>query len=223
MKTVVVRSISGLLFIALMLAGLLINGHLFSLLLAVMTFGMISELIKVPGFARQKPGVLYYIVGTVYILMAMALLIVLAYAGGDFSGKLPLCFFILIWCSDVGAYCIGSTIGKKTGSKKMAPTISPNKSWAGFWGGMAFALIGAFVLARTSMLEFPIWAALVLGLLIHCSGVVGDLIESAWKRHFGVKDSGSIMPGHGGFLDRFDSSLLAIPFGTLFLAAINLI
>ena len=67
------------------------------------------------------------------------------------------------------------------------------------------------------MLDLSIRAALALGLVVHCTGVLGDLAESAWKRHFGVKDSGNVIPGHGGFLDRFDSSLAAIPCGTLLL------
>jgi len=221
MKTAVTRGIFGLLFVAIMLAGLLINDKLFGLLLSVICFGMILEFILVPRNAGQKPSVLYYIVGIAYILLAMVLLRVLAYKDGSFSGKLPLCFFILIWCSDVGAYCVGSVLGKK--SKKLAPTISPNKSWAGFWGGMAFGLIGAFILQRTSLLDLPIWAALLLGLVVHCAGVLGDLAESAWKRHYGIKDSGNVIPGHGGFLDRFDSSLAAVPCGTLLLFILNLI
>lgn len=221
MKTVVVRSISGVLFVAIMLAGLLINDKLFGLLLSVMTVIMLLEYFQIPRVAGQKPSTLYYIAGPAYILLAMFLLHVLAYWHGSFSGKLPLCFFILIWSSDVGAYCVGSVLGKK--SKKLAPTISPNKSWAGFWGGMVFSLIAAYVLARTSMFDLSIWAALALGLVVHCTGVLGDLAESAWKRHFGVKDSGNVIPGHGGFLDRFDSSLAAIPCGTLLLQILKLI
>ena len=148
-------------------------------------------------------------------------------AEGDFSGRLLLCFFCIIWGSDVGAYCFGMALGQKYG-KKLFPSISPKKSWIGFWGGMLTAVAVSIVLYFTGLM--PISGERPLAELLHCiamailldvAGVYGDLIESQWKRHYDVKDSGSIIPGHGGLLDRFDSALIAIPIGIIYLVALD--
>ena len=160
--------------------------------------------------------------GLLYIAVPMALSNLLAFRDGTFSGKLILCFFIIIWCSDIGAFFIGSSLGQKYG-RKIAPEISPKKSWVGFWGGYVFALLAALVLHWVGLLDIPVIHCLIIATLMHVAGVAGDLFESMWKRCCNVKDSGSIIPGHGGMLDRLDSTLMAMPLGAIYLALFNLI
>ncbi|MBR1871879.1 MAG: phosphatidate cytidylyltransferase [Bacteroidales bacterium] len=158
----------------------------------------------------------------VYIAAPLALSNFVVLKGGEFSGLLLLSFFIIIWGSDVGAYVFGITLGQKYG-KKLCPAISPKKSWIGFWGGMITAVICAVVLNLVGMLDFPVIHCVILAIIMHVAGVFGDLFESQWKRFYEVKDSGNIIPGHGGMLDRFDSTLLAMPVGVLYLVLFNLI
>ncbi len=115
------------------------------------------------------------------------------------------CIFI-IWINDVGAYLVGVTIGRN----KLFERISPKKSWEGFFGGVvASILFGVFA---GFIMDEPMAKWGILGVIVAVTGVYGDLVESMFKRFVGVKDSGSIMPGHGGFLDRFDALLFAMPF-----------
>ena len=160
--------------------------------------------------------------GLLYIAVPMSLSNLLAFREGTFSGLLLLCFFIIIWCSDIGAYILGSLLGQKYG-KKIAPEISPKKSWIGFWGGLLFAVLAAMILHWTGLLSFPLVHCIILAVLMHGSGVAGDLFESMWKRCCNVKDSGNLIPGHGGMLDRLDSTLFAMPVGAIYLALFNLI
>ena len=144
---------------------------------------------------------------------------------GVFNGILLLCFFCIIWGSDVGAYIFGISLGQKYG-KKLFPSISPKKSWIGFWGGMLTAIGVSLALYYTGLFPlrgdsefYSIIHCVAIAILIDIAGVYGDLIESQWKRHYNVKDSGSLIPGHGGLLDRFDSALIAIPVAIIYLIA----
>ena len=141
-------------------------------------------------------------------------------AEGDFSGILLLCFFAIIWGTDVGAYLFGITLGQKYG-KKLFPSISPKKSWIGFWGGLFTAVLVAVGLHYLGIFTFDLKHCICMALILSVTGVYGDLIESQWKRHYEVKDSGTIIPGHGGLLDRFDSALIAIPIGIIYLVVMN--
>ncbi len=141
---------------------------------------------------------------------------------GDFNGILLLCFFAIIWATDVGAYMFGITLGQKYG-KKLFPSISPKKSWIGFWGGLVTAVAVAVLLHYTGIFRFDLIHCICISLLLSVAGVYGDLIESQWKRHYEVKDSGSLIPGHGGLLDRFDSALIAIPIGIIYLVVMNVL
>ncbi len=141
---------------------------------------------------------------------------------GDFNGKLLLAFFAIVWGSDVGAYLFGITLGQKYG-KKLFPSISPKKSWIGFWGGMLMAIAVAMILHYAGLMPFTLLHCVFLAVLLDVAGVYGDLIESQWKRHYNVKDSGNLIPGHGGLLDRFDSALIAIPIGVIYLVVANLL
>ena len=139
---------------------------------------------------------------------------------GEFSGLMLLCFFAIIWGTDVGAYLFGITLGQKYG-KKLFPSISPKKSWIGFWGGLFTAVSVAVLLYYVGIFKFDLLHCIIMATLLCVTGVYGDLIESQWKRHYEVKDSGNIIPGHGGLLDRFDSALIAIPIGIIYLVMIN--
>ena len=148
----------------------------------------------------------------VYVALPFALLNVIACiipnAGSNstYSYILPLSLFIFTWINDTGAYCVGVTLGKH----RLFERISPKKSWEGSIGGAIFCIIAAVILAHF----FPIlnsWEWIGFALVVVVFGTWGDLCESLIKRHWGIKDSGKILPGHGGMLDRFDSTLLAVP------------
>jgi len=158
-----------------------------------------------------------------YIALPISLSNAVVMYDGNFDGKIILSFFIIIWASDVGAYLLGMSFGQRSGSRKLCPDISPKKSWVGFWGGLFASALTGYLLSLTSLLDISGIHALILGLLMGVFGVAGDLFESMWKRHYGIKDSGTIIPGHGGLLDRFDSSLFAMPVGALYLALFNLL
>lgn len=137
---------------------------------------------------------------------------------------LPLSIFIFLWTNDTGAYCTGSLFGKH----KLFPRISPAKSWEGSIGGGLLVLIVASIMyyiesqgENLSGLNLIEW--LGLGLVVVVFGTLGDLVESLLKRTLGIKDSGNILPGHGGILDRFDSSLMAIPASVVYLYSLTLV
>lgn len=160
-----------------------------------------------------------------YIAVPWSLLNFAAFTGGKFNGMLLMCFFCIIWGSDVGAYLFGMSLGQRFG-KKLFPSISPKKSWIGFWGGLLVAVGVAVTLHYTGVfdlcgVELNLVHSIVLAVLLDVTGVYGDLIESQWKRHYDVKDSGNIIPGHGGLLDRFDSALVAIPVGIIYLLVLE--
>ena len=136
----------------------------------------------------------------------------------NFGYQCVLAIFVLLWCSDTGAYCTGSLIGRH----KLFPRISPAKTWEGSIGGGVLALVASQVFAYFCPILSPIeWAGFALVIVVF--GTWGDLIESLLKRQLGIKDSGHILPGHGGMLDRFDSSLLAIPAAYVYLLFISMV
>ena len=171
---------------------------------------------------RSHPrDIAYIFTGLPYIALPLVLSNIIAFKGGEFNARLLLCFFILIWCSDIGAYTVGKFLGN--GKRKLAEDISPKKTWVGFFGGLAFCMIAAIVIMFTGLYDFPWYHCLVLALIMDVGGVFGDLFESLWKRQCGVKDSGNIIPGHGGMLDRFDSTLVAMPLGAIYLSLTGLL
>lgn len=161
--------------------------------------------------------------GLLYIALPISLSPLLMMDGEVFDGWFLLSLFIMIWCSDVGAYCIGTAFGQRPGARRLAPSISPKKSWWGVWGGLAFCVGAAIGLHYLTWLPFPLIHCIALGFIVGVGGICGDLFESMWKRHFGVKDSGKCIPGHGGMLDRFDSSLVAIPLACVYLSLFGLL
>ncbi len=145
------------------------------------------------------------VAGILYCSLAAISMIYLSVIGGGFYPMLVLGYLILVWTNDVGAYLVGISIGRN----KLFERHSPKKSWEGFFGGVIFTIaLGAYF--ATLIGESMIFGV-GLGFLIAVMGVWGDLIESMFKRAIGIKDSGSIIPGHGGFLDRFDAFLLSAP------------
>ncbi|MCM5664384.1 phosphatidate cytidylyltransferase [Galbibacter mesophilus] len=128
----------------------------------------------------------------------------------DFAESLIIGIFILIWVNDSFAYLVGKTIGKT----KLFPSVSPKKTVEGFLGGLVFALIASYVLYITTK-ELNLIQWLILTVVVVVTGSLGDLVESKFKRLAGVKDSGAILPGHGGLLDRLDSLIFAAPFAYL--------
>lgn len=276
MNTTVKRTIYGVLFLLVMLAGMLWNRYGFLALFLAMDAGMLLEFYKMtlgsshktvqagalvtalaafllvalvsgpqhlaPRFLCLVPVLLlvlmiimvfrhtgfkdfsYVFAGLLYIGLPLALSpMLITRPDGSFTGLLMLAFFIIIWSGDVGAYCFGMLLGQRSWSKKLCPGISPKKSWAGAIGGMVSALLAGAVLYWTHLLACPLVHCLVLAAVMNVTSVFGDLFESLWKRQFGLKDSGNVIPGHGGLLDRFDSALFAIPAGAAYLVLFGLL
>lgn len=171
----------------------------------------------------------YTMLAQMYIALPLAMINVLAFRQSpdqsiSFYYLLPLSVFIFLWTNDTGAYCSGSLFGRH----KLFPRISPGKSWEGSVGGgilvLAVAALVGYLEAQgdhLSGLSIPEWMG--LGLVIVVFGTWGDLVESLFKRTLGIKDSGNILPGHGGMLDRFDSSLMAIPASVIYLYTLTLL
>ena len=166
----------------------------------------------------------YTMLSQMYIALPFSLLNVLAFTAApsgsvSFNTLLPLSVFVFLWVNDSGAYCVGSLLGRH----KLFPRISPGKSWEGSIGGAVFVLAAACAISYFfdgGMLTTMQWFG--LGLVVVIFGTWGDLVESLFKRTLGIKDSGNILPGHGGMLDRFDSSLLAIPAAVIYLYTLSL-
>ena len=279
-KNLIIRTLSGAGYVAVMLAGLLLNKYLFAIVMLFAMVVMMHEFFKMTmgneyrfsralaifagitlfaltfmyrGHVFNFPGRLVVLsiipifivminslyvkdktdfgkfanlyTASLYIAVPMTLSNFAVFSpSGNFSGHLLLCFFIIIWASDVGAYLFGMTLGQRFG-KKLFPEISPKKSWIGFWGGFLMSVLVAIALYYTGLFpqSYHILNCIVMAVLMNISGVYGDLVESQWKRHYALKDSGNIIPGHGGMLDRFDSALFAIPVGVIYLMVHNIL
>lgn len=171
----------------------------------------------------------YTMLGQMYIALPFSMINILAFemapdqSGVSYDTMLPLSVFIFLWVNDSGAYLTGSLLGRH----KLFPRISPGKTWEGSIGGgilviTVAALLGYLVNRGVDVprLSIPGWMG--LGLVIAVVGTWGDLVESLFKRTLGIKDSGNILPGHGGMMDRFDSSLMAIPAAVLYLYTLTI-
>lgn len=173
----------------------------------------------------------YTMLSQMYIALPFAMVNVLAFRGvGNgvvYNYLAPLSIFVFLWTNDTGAYLSGSLFGKH----KLFPRVSPGKSWEGSIGGgllvlLVAALVGMYQnsdmheTATELILTVPQWMG--LGLVVVLFGTLGDLVESLFKRTIGIKDSGNILPGHGGMLDRFDSSLMAFPAAVIYLYTLTL-
>ncbi len=164
-----------------------------------------------------------------YIALPFSMLGVLAFRatpeGTVYTYLMPLSVFVFLWINDTGAYCCGSLLGRH----KLFPRISPGKSWEGSVGGAVFVAAAAVLiwhlteLYGVNDLQLGVAEWVGLGLVVTVFGTWGDLVESLFKRTLGIKDSGKILPGHGGMLDRFDSSLLALPAAVVYLYTLTLL
>lgn len=151
-----------------------------------------------------------FIIGLFYIGGGCIFLTMIPYKNDDFAKFLIIGIFILIWVNDSFAYIVGRGLGRT----KLYPSISPKKTVEGAIGGCIFAMMTAYVMGRYEPIISPLqW--MILAAVIVFAGILGDLLESKFKRAAGVKDSGAILPGHGGMLDRLDSLVFAAPFAYL--------
>ncbi len=175
---------------------------------------------------RQEPHPLknwvYAFASQIYIALPFALLSVLGLHYDSFANEMrydfiyPLSVFIFLWMSDTGAYLVGSLLSRYFPAK-LFPRISPKKSWVGSIGGGLLCLAAAWGIYAYEPQYMTLWQWMGLALTVCVFGTWGDLVESLLKRQVGIKDSGTILPGHGGLLDRFDSALLAIPAAVVYL------
>ena len=274
MKNLIIRAITGILFIGIIIGAILYSKYTLLALLLVITTLTLTEFYRLiegsnlpkltlfvnilggnyltlslylyasdilPAFSKGVvfiPYLIYFLccfiiqlymkdkdpitrwshsfMGQVYIALPIGLLSFLAFEPSStflfYNPWLLLSFFYFIWINDTGAFLVGSAIGKK----RLFERISPKKSWEGFWGGIAFNLVLAYILStQFNVLSQLEWYGLAITVSIFAT--LGDLCESLLKRTLQIKDSGSILPGHGGMLDRFDSVLLAAPAAVIYL------
>lgn len=220
-------SVAGV-FLALAMAGFCSNitpALVFIPYLVTILYLFISEL-----YLKQEDPIhdwAYAMMSQLYIALPFSCIFILAYFTGQYYYLVPLCVFVFLWCNDTGAYLSGSLLGKH----KLFPRVSPGKSWEGSIGGgilvVAVAALVGYIQPvgddgiAMSGLNIPQWMG--LGLVVVFFGTWGDLVESLFKRTLGIKDSGNVLPGHGGMLDRFDSSLMAIPAAVVYLYTLSVV
>lgn len=174
---------------------------------------------------RTNPtaNIAYTILGIIYIAIPITLLHRLSYFqdfkfGHEYNFELIIGYFFILWANDTAAYLIG----RKVGRTKLFPRISPKKTWEGSIGGVVFGLIVGYI----NFLIFPHTPLLVwlgIALIVVIFGSLGDLVESMFKRSLNIKDSGSLLPGHGGVLDRFDGIFISAPIVYAFLSLIEML
>ena len=225
-ETLKTRALTALIFVAVMLVGLLWNQWSFIILFTLVHFGCWYEFVKLLKKIYGEQYLKYCLLGLVYITLPVLMLLSLSFeyqirtAGAPpfetftFSYVIPCGIIFSIWINDTMAYLVGSMIGKTPFSK-----ISPKKTWEGTAGGAILCVVVISLLAGfipvAKQIAIQHWVAIAA--ICAVFGTIGDLLESKLKRMANVKDSGTIMPGHGGFLDRFDSLLVAVPFVWLYI------
>ena len=157
------------------------------------------------------------LLGVLYVAVPLSLLLYVPVLAGDgvWRPETVLCYIFIIWANDVFAYLVGMTFGRH----RLCERLSPKKSWEGFFGGLAGAVATGLAAAYALDTNYWVWGGLAL--VASLSGVAGDLVEAMFKREAGVKDSGQVIPGHGGVLDRFDALLLSAPYVFLYLLLVG--
>lgn len=188
-----------------------IDGKLITHQYYILVFPLMScvYMIKLYKKFERKPftNIAFTFLGILYVAVPFALLNAVVFEEGRYNYEIILGSLLILWASDTGAYFAGTRFGKR----KLFERISPKKSWEGFIGGAVLALIFVFGLSYfLHSLSLQQW--IIVGILIIVGGTFGDLIESLLKRSIAIKDSGDSLPGHGGFLDRFDGLLISAPF-----------
>ncbi len=201
----VIPGIMSILFLVVVLTEMLNENWWPWIILAVLLFQLINlfHLLSRANSLLRKLPFLFSL--TWYLVLPF--LIVVQMLQADFQAQYMLLgLFVLIWLNDAGAYFAGKAFGKN----KLLPEVSPSKTWEGFFGGGILTVLGAIALHFASGLyDLEVW--LLLAVPVFLFSVVGDLTESAWKRNLGIKDTGTYLPGHGGFLDRLDSFIYTAP------------
>lgn len=203
---------SPLLVFAVDKSGLIIPEWAYLLFLAFPFLIFIFELFRGTDHSFRHTGFMF--TGAIYIGLPLALLCSDVFGTGQtYDPHKILIILLLVWASDTGAYLVGSMIGKTP----LSPVVSPKKTWEGTVGGWIFAMvvsIALYFIYKGALLE--LWQFVVLALICGVFGTLGDLVESKFKRSYNIKDSGTILPGHGGMLDRFDAFLMVVPFAYIF-------
>ena len=185
----------------------------FVLLATIAAFALIFFVEVFRNKENPTQNIASTIMGVIYVALPMSLMLFIPFmlSPDRWNPWIFLFYLFLVWGNDVFAYLVGISIGRH----KMCPRLSPKKSWEGFFGGvlgsLAMGVLGAYVVEG----NYLVW--LGLALVVSLSSVVGDLVESMFKRDAGVKDSGNFIPGHGGMLDRFDALILSAPFAFVYL------
>ena len=185
----------------------------FVLLATIAAFALIFFVEVFRNKENPTQNIASTIMGVIYVALPMSLMLFIPFmlSPDEWNPWIFLFYLFLVWGNDVFAYLVGISIGRH----KMCPRLSPKKSWEGFFGGvlgsLAMGVLGAYVVEG----NYLVW--LGLALVVSLSSVVGDLVESMFKRDAGVKDSGNFIPGHGGMLDRFDALILSAPFAFVYL------
>ncbi|MCF0210171.1 MAG: phosphatidate cytidylyltransferase [Bacteroidales bacterium] len=182
-----------------------------ALLSVALFYIVISELYR----KKENPftNIAYTVFGVMYIVVPLACTNLIR---TQLEPIILMSVFIFAWCNDTFAYLTGMKFGKH----KLFERISPKKTWEGFIGGFCFVVIAAIIIAQFTT-ALPVFDLIVIAIITSVIGTYGDLIESMFKRQIGVKDSGNILPGHGGILDRFDIMLLVLPAVTVYLMIIH--
>ncbi len=264
MREVIIRALSGLLYMACLLLAIFSLENAYLLLLLIFGFICLYEFLKLVGIKSYIPYLLFIIVTVVFCYFKWSRLATLLFLGltvttnlyliknlirpsekyitlsqkygytlfyiiggfvftillpsyqGDYTSYLVASVFALIWINDTFAFIVGKSIGKH----KLLERISPKKTIEGFIGGLVFSCIASFFIFKfTGLLTIQLW--ITVAIVTSVFGTLGDLIQSQLKRQAGVKDSGQLMPGHGGFYDRLDSIIFASPFIYLFLIVLE--
>lgn len=194
----------------------LIERELLTLDWLYLLFPMVSLIYFIKLYKKDEENpftnIAFTFLGICYVALPFSLLSVAAYNFGQYSYQIVLGIFLILWASDTGAYFAGVQFGKR----KLFERVSPKKSWEGSVGGAILSLSMAIGISFY-FTELELWKWVVISILTVVAGTYGDLVESLFKRSMDIKDSGKKLPGHGGFLDRFDGLLLSVPFIVIFL------
>ena len=265
MREIVVRSISGILYVLVVILSMHTSHEIFMvlfLILGLQTLQEFKKLIQLKSFTSYlllpislllisyyHPGeiILYILLGCcllvnillakdlrsttnnlllkkqkyiptmIYIIGGFVFLTRIPFSDGVFKPQIIVGVFALIWCNDTFAYIIGKSMGKN----KLLESVSPKKTIEGFFGGLIGAIIAGFIIFNVLEDIYTLGIWITLGVIISVFGTIGDLVQSNYKRQAGVKDSGNLMPGHGGLYDRLDSAIYASPFIYAFLQLIT--
>ena len=199
------RLFSGILYIIIIFASIVIGMEAFLTVFSIFTListyeaTILYKKIKSKGYKYKR-----LLIPPLYVLISMSALVYIPFSGEDiYNPYIILLIFVLVWISDTMSYFFGSLFGRT----KLKIKASPNKTWEGFIGGLFCSLLFSYVSFNSIQEILPFWKTILLGFIIPIFGLFGDIVQSNIKRKAGVKDSGNIIPGHGGLFDRLDSAI----------------